>query len=85
VARRCLPAMAASSAASFSVFEAGEALADGGFAETFSHPEGGNVSGDVLALVHELGIGLDEADELLAGHLLLAGLLLGKAAMRAMM
>ena len=31
-----------------------------------------DVGGDVLALVHELGIGLDQADELLAAHLLLA-------------
>src|ERR1017187_2526150 len=56
--------------------EAGVAVADGFFAEAFARFQGGDVGGDVLALVHELGIGLDEADELLAAHLLLARRLL---------
>ena len=38
-----------------------------------------DVVGDVVALVHELGVGLDQADELLAAHLLLAGRGLGVA------
>ena len=59
--------------------EAGVALADGGFAEAFARFQGGDVFGDVPALVHEFGIGLDEADELLAAHLLLARPLLGEA------
>jgi len=59
--------------------EAGVAVADGFFAEAFARLEGGDVVGDVLALIQELGIGLDEADELLAAHLLLAGCLLGEA------
>ncbi len=59
--------------------EAGVAVADGRFAEAFARFQGGDVGGDVLALVHELGIGLDQADELLAAHLLLARRLLGEA------
>ncbi len=60
-------------------FEAPVALADGLFAKGFARLQGGNVSADVLALVHELGIGLNQADELLAAHLLLARCLLGEA------
>gem|GEM_PF-3150498 len=60
-------------------FEALVAVADGGFAEGFARFQGGDVSGDVFPLVHELGIGLDEADELFAAHLLLARGLLGEA------
>ena len=59
--------------------EAGVAIADGRFTETLARLEGGDVGGDVLALVHELGIGLDEGDKLLAAHLLLAGCLIREA------
>ena len=52
--------------------EAGVALADGRFAEALARFERADVFGDVVALVHELGIGADEADEFLAGHLGLA-------------
>ena len=52
--------------------EAGVAVADGGFAEALARLERADVFGDVVALVHELGIGADEADEFLAGHLRLA-------------
>ena len=79
MASPCLLAMAASSLAFFLRLEAGVAVADGFFAEAFARFQGADVGGDVVALVHELGIGLDEADELLAGHLLLARRLRGEA------
>ena len=49
--------------------EAAVAVADGGLAEALARLERADVGGDLLALVHELGVGLDEADELLAAHL----------------
>ena len=49
--------------------EAAVALTDGGFAEAFASFKRADVGGDVVALVHELGIGADQADEFLAGHL----------------
>ncbi len=52
--------------------EAGVAVADGGFAEALARLERADVFGDLVPLVHELGIGTDEADEFLAGHLRLA-------------
>ena len=80
VARPCLPAMAASSAAFLLGLEAAVAVADGLFARGLSPAfERADVGGDVLALVHELGVGLDQADELLAAHLLLARRLLREA------
>jgi hypothetical protein len=47
--------------------------------KAFARFQGVDVSGDVVALVHELGIGLNEADELFAAHLLLARCLRGVA------
>ena len=52
--------------------EAGVALADGGLREALTRLECADVFGYCLALVHKLGIGADEADEFLAGHLRLA-------------
>ena len=72
MARPCRAAMAASSLGVLLRLEAGVALADGGFAEAFAGLERADVFGDVVPLVHELGIGADEADEFLAGHLRLA-------------
>ena len=48
--------------------------ADGGLVEAFALLERADVLGDLLPLVEELGIGLDQADELLAADL---GLCLG--------
>ena len=53
--------------------EADVALADGGLAEALARLECADVGGDILALVHELGIGANETDKLLARHLRLAG------------
>ena len=63
----------------FLCLEASVALADGGFVEAFARLQGADVLGDVLALVHELGIRLNQADELPAAHLLLAWPLLREA------
>ena len=52
------------------------AFADGGFSEAFALLQSGDIGGNVVSLVHELGIGLDYADELFAGHLLFARRLL---------
>ena len=58
--------------------EAYVAVANGGFTKSFSRFERANVFSDVVPLVHELGIGANETDELLAGHLGLAWLLRGE-------
>ena len=71
--------MAASSARFLLRLETAVAVADGFFAQAFARFQGVDVGGDVLALVHELGVGLDEADELLAAHLLLARVCCGVA------
>ena len=60
-------------------FKAGVAVADGGLAQAFAGFERADVFGDGVALVHELGVGRNEADELLAAHLLFARPLLGEA------
>ena len=63
----------------FLLFKAVIALADSSFAQPLAGFEGGYVGGNVLTLVHKLGIGLDEANKLIATHLLFAGLLLREA------
>ena len=78
-ARPCFPAMAASSCGVFLGLELLVAVADVVFAQAFARFEGADVFGNVVALVHELGVGLNEADELLAAHLLLARCLRGVA------
>ena len=75
-ARPWVCAMAASSAAVLLGLEPLVAVADGLFIEALASLEGADVVGDELALVNELGVGLDEADELLAVHRLPAGRLL---------
>ena len=50
--------MAASSCGVLLGLEAGVAGADGGFAEALARLERADVVGDLLALVHELGVGL---------------------------
>ena len=52
----------------FFLLEAQIALADSLLAQAFAGLESADVRGDVVALVHELGIRLDEADELFAAH-----------------
>ena len=60
----------------FFPFESCISLTNGGFTQSFTDFQGGDLGGNVLALVHEFGVALDESDELFAGHFLLAGLLL---------
>ena len=55
------------------------ALADGLLVERLAGLQRADVLGDRLALVEELGVRLDQPDELLAAHLLLLGILPGEA------
>jgi len=61
------------------LLEAGVALTDGGLAQALAGLQGVDVRGNVVPLVHELGIRLDQADELFAAHVLLARPLLREA------
>jgi len=56
--------------------EAFKAVADGLFVQPLARLQRVDELGDVVALVHEFGIGLDQADKLFTAHLLLAWRLL---------
>ncbi len=45
------------------------ALTDGSFTEPLARLERADIFGDVVPLVHKLGVGTDQTDEFLAGHL----------------
>ena len=52
--------------------ELNKAVANRGLAQPSALGQGLDVGGDVVAVVHELRVGADDADELVAGHLRLA-------------